>query len=67
MYKYNKERKKNHRIAGVIILEYALLLVVCISLALLIAEAVTIGNSPDEHGDIVTKWMEVIKVIAEDM
>lgn len=66
-FKRQKIIKINRHIAGVIILEYALLLISCILLALLIAEVVTIGSSPDEHGWIVTKWMKVIKVIAEDM
>ncbi len=62
-----KKAKTSHHISGVIILEYALLLISCVLLALIIAKVVTIGNTPDEHGWIVQKWVSVIQVIAEDI
>ena len=54
-------------IKGVVIVEYALLLVTCVALALLFANMVVLGGSPDEHGFIVKKWFSVIKIIAEDI
>ncbi len=52
---------------GVVILEYALLLVACVALAFLIKEIVQIGSSPEESGWLVRKWMDILKVIGEDI
>ncbi len=62
-----KNLKPPTKIKGAIIVEYMLLLVVCVALALILADLVKIGSSDDQHGWIIGKWLNVIKVIAEDL
>ena len=58
--------KKNKR--GAIMVEYALLIVVCVGLAVLLLDSVDIDadNAPDKSGFIIKKWWGALKAVAED-
>ena len=48
--------------------EYALLIVVCVGLAGLLLESVNIDadNGPNKSGFIIEKWWGALKAVAED-
>ena len=58
--------KKNNR--GALMVEYALLIVVCIILAGLFLKTVEVDaeNGPAQSGFIIQKWWGVLKTVAED-
>ena len=58
---------KKHR-RGAIMVEYALLIVVCVGLASLLLAIVQIDvdNGPGQSGFIIQKWWGALKAIAED-
>ena len=52
---------------GVIILEYMLLLIVCVGCAFMIMELVEIAETKEDSGSVIKAWMKAVEVIAEDM
>ena len=52
---------------GVVIVEYVLLLVACVAIAIAISKAVQIGSNTNESGWFIKAWMNVLNAIAEDM
>ncbi len=54
------------RQGGQIVIEYVLLLVIGVSLAMLITSKMASRN-PDNPGFLVQKWFDIIKVIGEDL
>ena len=48
---------------GALILEYVLLLVTCVALALVVRSFFSFGEEP---GPFIGKWIEVLKLIGED-
>ena len=53
--------------SGVVIVEYVLLLVACLAIAILIAEVVEFGDDSQQSGWLIQAWMKVLETIAEDM
>jgi len=54
---------------GVIIIEYVLLLVVCLGIALLITNLTTINSDSqdlNDQGSVIKGWINILKIIAED-
>ena len=52
---------------GAIILEYVLLLVACLGFAMIIKETVELQGNVGDSGWIIQTWMDIIKIIAEDV
>ena len=52
---------------GAVIVEYGLLLVACVGVALLIQKAVQPGDDKDSSGWMINMWMGILNDIAEDM
>lgn len=50
---------------GQIVVEYVLLLVIGVSVAILITSTM-VSRNPDSPGFLVRKWFEIIKLIGED-
>ena len=50
---------------GVVVVEYVLLLVVCVSMALVVYK--TIDMSPENPGWVISVWKKVLVEIAEDI
>ena len=63
---YNKTHHLKKK-KGVVIVEYVLLLVACVAIAVLISKAVEMDNNPNSSGWLIKAWMGVLKTIAEDM
>ena len=51
--------------SGQIVLEYVLLLVIGVSVAILITSTM-VSRNPDSPGFLVRKWFEIIQVIGSD-
>jgi len=47
------------------VVEYVLLLIVAVSLAILITNAM-VGRSDGNEGFVITKWKQIISAIAQD-
>ena len=64
-----KTQKAGRTKKGVVIVEYVLLLVACLAVAIIIAQAVEIGEKSNysDSGSIIRAWMKVLETIAEDM
>lgn len=56
---------KNNR--GAIVVEYVLLLVGCVAIALIVNKFIEIDNIFDNSGWLIKVWWKAIEVIAEDM
>ncbi len=53
---------------GVVIVEYVLLIVACLGVAMAIATVVNIEKGePADSGWVITAWYRVLNTIAEDM
>ena len=52
---------------GAVVVEYVLLIVACLGVAILIAKTVDIGADESESGVVIKAWMAVLKTIAEDI
>ena len=52
---------------GAVIVEYVLLLVACVGLAMLVNETIQLGTDEDSSGWLINTWMAVLHEIAEDM
>jgi len=51
---------------GVIILEYTLLLVTCVTMALILTEVAVLSNDPNAQGWVIKRWWQIMEVIAND-
>ena len=51
---------------GVLIVEYALLLVICVTMAGIIKEIIEINKDPQRSGSVIKIWYNIIEIIAED-
>ena len=51
---------------GVLIVEYALLLVICVAMAIAMKEIIDINEDPNQSGGIIKGWYNIIKIIAKD-
>ena len=58
--------KKRNR--GALMVEYALLIVVCVGMATVLLKTIEIDaeNGPGQSGWIIQKWWSALKVVAED-
>ena len=56
----------NHHKKGALILEYCLLLMACVGIALLIQQTVSLDSNVDDSGWVITTWMGIIETIAND-
>ena len=54
-----------HNQSGQIVVEYILLLVVAVTLALIISTTM-VGRNEDSPGFLISKWDALIKVVAQD-
>lgn len=52
---------------GAIIIEYVLLLVTCVSLAMVLKQVIQLGSDEDGSGWLINMWMALLSEIAEDM
>ena len=48
-------------------MEYVLLLVTCVSLAMILKEVIQLGSDEDSSGWLINTWMALLNEIAEDM
>ena len=52
--------------SGQIVVEYILLLVACVGIAVLITSTM-VSRSPENPGFLVVKWMDIIQTIGKDV
>lgn len=52
---------------GAVIVEYVLLLVTCVGLAMILQEVIQLGSDEDSSGWLINMWLALLNEIAEDM
>lgn len=52
---------------GAVIVEYVLLLVTCVGLAMVLKEVIQLGSDEDSSGWLINMWLALLNEIAEDM
>jgi uncharacterized membrane protein affecting hemolysin expression len=60
---FSQDSLRNQR--GQIVIEYVLLLVIGVSLAMLITSTM-VSRNPESPGFLIRKWVQIIKTIGED-
>ncbi|MCB0390266.1 MAG: hypothetical protein KDD58_03190 [Bdellovibrionales bacterium] len=58
-------KKHRRQISGQIVVEYVLLLIIAVGIALLITNRM-VSRSPDEPGFLIVKWYQLINFIGTD-
>ena len=66
MLKHSKLQFKKLNPRGAVILEYALLLLACVAMALMISELVSVGSASDSQGVLIKFWINILNIIAQD-
>lgn len=63
---FSRGRQCTNGSSGQIVVEYILLLVACVGIAVLITTTM-VSRSPENPGFLVVKWMEIIQTIGKDV
>jgi hypothetical protein len=58
-------KKHRRQISGQIVIEYVLLLIIAVGLALIITNTM-VSRSPDSPGFLIVKWTQIINFIGMD-
>ena len=62
---YAVSRLRNNK--GVLIVEYVLLLLCCVTIAALVQHAFELGADENSSGWIINQWIKMLHVIAKDV
>ncbi len=63
---FYKGRQCTNESSGQIVVEYILLLVVCVGVAILMTTTL-VSRSPENPGFLVVKWVDIIQTIGKDV